>query len=65
VIGCDRGRPARKRAAGSQAAFQIQFALRAYCGRDARGPSQSLDRLSETYNCRLSSDKMSHPFCNT
>jgi len=46
VIVWDRGRPARKRAAGAQSfgsSFLTSFALRAHCGRDARGPRQSLD----------------------
>ena len=36
----DRGRLARKRAAGAKF-----FALRAHCGRDARGPSKRLNRI--------------------
>ena len=46
VIVWDRGRPARtrRRRGGFQAAtFPFIFALRAHCGRDARGPSQSLE----------------------
>ena len=47
AIGWDRGRPARKRAEGREGlvrcCFSFQFALSARCGRDARGPSKSLD----------------------
>ena len=44
----DRGRPARKRAAGAQrfgSTSSNVFALRAHCGRDARGPSTSLELI--------------------
>ncbi|SRR5258705_13958370 len=40
----DRGRPARKRADGAQSfasCSEYIFALRAHCGRDARGPGKS------------------------
>ena len=49
VICWDRGRPARNapKARGFQAAVSLFiFALRAHCGRDARGPSKSLDWLN-------------------
>jgi hypothetical protein len=59
VIVWDRGRPARKRAAGAQSfrsgsQFFSRFAL--ICGRDARGRRQSLDRfLSANFLTRVQS----------
>ena len=48
MIGWDRGRPARN-APQVRRSLEVSpeaiFALRAHCGRDARGPSQSLDRF--------------------
>ena len=56
MIGWDRGRPARKRAGGAQ--FHgirhksgSRFAL--ICGRDARGPSQSLDPFTKSRTVQL------------
>jgi hypothetical protein len=47
VIWWDRGRagarPARKRAVRRAVFGAIFFALRAHCGRDARGPGKSLE----------------------
>jgi len=58
-IGWDRGRPARNalEARSFVLTFRfLKFALRAHCGRDARGPSQSLvclpaPSLCFTYSC--------------
>ena len=41
----DRGRPARNGAEGRGYFSKSFFALRAHCGRDARGPRQTLDAM--------------------
>jgi len=46
VIGWDRGRLARKRYEAVQISRGF-FALRAICGRDARGPTRSLNQLCD------------------
>jgi hypothetical protein len=40
----NRGRPARNAPQARTFRFPLYFALRAHCGRDARGSSKSLDR---------------------
>jgi len=47
LLGPRASRPQTRRGAATLAVvLQSLFALRAHCGRDARGPSKSLDRTS-------------------
>ena len=54
MIGWDRGRPARNAPQARSLCrirLEIQFAPAALiCGRDARGPSQSLDAVGISFN---------------
>jgi hypothetical protein len=65
VICWDRGRPARKRAEGAKSLQRVRivvFALRAHCGRDARGPSKSLETGHRTPDkSRKSFNEAKHP----